>query len=43
MEGIGEWLKKNKVPGRKVHQLDNRGSSYYVALYWAKAMAKKDG
>lgn len=32
-------LEKNKSPGRKVGQLDSRGSHYFFALYWAEAMA----
>merc|ERR1711872_887487 len=33
---IGKWLDNNKSPGRKVKQIDNRGSNFYVALYWAE-------
>jgi isocitrate dehydrogenase len=29
----------NKSPGRKVGELDNRGSHYYLALYWAQHLA----
>ena len=32
-------LANRKGPSRKVHELDNRGSHYYLALYWAQAMA----
>ena len=42
MAAIGKWLDNNKSPGRKVKQIDNRGSNYYVALYWAEALAAKD-
>jgi len=42
MEAVGVWLESNKAPGRKVRELDNRGSNYYLALYWAKALASKD-
>jgi len=42
MEAVGVWLDGEKTPGRKVHQIDNRGSNYYIALYWAKAMAARD-
>lgn len=38
-----EVLLKNKSPLRKVNQLDNRGSHFYLALYWAKALAAQDG
>jgi isocitrate dehydrogenase len=33
------FLNNNKNPGRKVHQIDNRGSHYYLALYWAQELA----
>jgi len=42
MEAVDKWLITNKTPGRKVRQIDNRGSNFYVALYWAEAMAAKD-
>jgi len=42
MEATGEFLEQNKSPGRKVNEIDNRGSSYYLALYWAESLAKKD-
>ena len=42
MDAIGKWLDNNKSPGRKVKQIDNRGSNFYVALYWAEALAAKD-
>ena len=32
-------LDNGKSPSRKVHELDNRGSHFYLALYWAEAMA----
>ena len=34
-----QYLSQNKSPSRKVNELDNRGSSYYLALYWAQALA----
>merc|ERR1719336_3836584 len=42
MNAIGKWLDSSKAPGRKVKQLDNRGSNFYVALYWAEELAAKD-
>merc|ERR1711973_953893 len=42
MAAIGTWLDNNKSPGRKVKQIDNRGSNFYVALYWAEELAAKD-
>ncbi|GMQ47056.1 NADP-dependent isocitrate dehydrogenase [Vibrio sp. 10N] len=35
----GKFLDDNKSPSRKVGELDNRGSHYYLALYWAQALA----
>ncbi|MDH3545633.1 MAG: NADP-dependent isocitrate dehydrogenase, partial [Gammaproteobacteria bacterium] len=35
----GQYLTNNKSPSRKVNELDNRGSHYYLALYWAQALA----
>merc|ERR1719381_4281 len=42
MDAVGKWLDTNKTPGRKVNQIDNRGSNFYVALYWAEELAAKD-
>ena len=39
---IGKYLENEKSPGRKVGQLDNRGSHFYLALYWAQALAAQD-
>eukprot|EP01134_Creolimax_fragrantissima_P002659 CFRG2659T1 len=41
-EAVAEWLNNNKSPSRKVNQIDNRGSTFYLAMYWAAAMAKHD-
>ena len=38
----GQFLDNNKSPSRKVGELDNRGSHYYLALYWAKTLAEQD-
>ena len=35
----GLYLEQNKSPSRKVGELDNRGSHYFLALYWAQALA----
>ena len=35
----GQYLESNKSPSRKVYELDNRGSHFYLALYWAQALA----
>ena len=37
----GTFLDENKSPARKVGQIDNRGSHFYLALYWAKELAKQ--
>ncbi len=34
-----EFLDNNKSPSRKVNELDNRGSHFYLAMYWAQALA----
>jgi isocitrate dehydrogenase len=36
------FLEENKSPSRKVNELDNRGSHFYLALYWAQALAAQD-
>ncbi len=36
---IGQFLKFNRNPARKVGEIDNRGSHFYLALYWAQALA----
>ncbi|NVK31500.1 MAG: NADP-dependent isocitrate dehydrogenase, partial [Gammaproteobacteria bacterium] len=36
-----EWLANNKSPSRRVGELDNRGSHFYLAMYWAQALAKQ--
>lgn len=41
-EATGKLLDNDKSPLRKVKQLDNRGSTFYIAMYWAEAMAKHD-
>ena len=35
-------LDEKKSPSRRVNELDNRGSHFYLALYWAEAIAKQD-
>src|SRR5205807_6223958 len=36
---IGKFLEFNRNPARKVGEIDNRGSHFYLALYWAQALA----
>ena len=38
-QAIGKFLDNNKSPARKVGQIDNRGSHFYLAMYWAEALA----
>ncbi|AMO60316.1 isocitrate dehydrogenase, NADP-dependent, monomeric type [Mycolicibacterium phlei] len=39
---IGKLLDENKSPSRKAGELDNRGSQFYLAMYWAQALADQD-
>ena len=39
---IGEHLEQRRAPSRRVNELDTRGSHFYLALYWAQALAKQD-
>ncbi len=41
-EANGKILEDNRSPARKVGELDNRGSHFYLALYWAQALARRD-
>ena len=41
-DAIGKFLDENRSPSRKVNELDNRGSHFYLALYWAEALASQD-
>ncbi|BCR04592.1 isocitrate dehydrogenase, NADP-dependent [Desulfuromonas versatilis] len=36
---IGKYLENQKEPSRKVNEIDNRGSNFYIAFYWAQALA----
>ena len=40
-KATGQYLLNNKSPSRKVGELDNKGSHFYVAMYWAKALAEQ--
>ncbi len=40
-KAIAKFLDNNKSPARKVGQIDNRGSHFYLALYWAEALAEQ--
>ena len=41
-EATGKLLMTGKSPSRKVNELDNRGSHFYLAMYWAQALAAQD-
>ncbi|MDH4148380.1 MAG: NADP-dependent isocitrate dehydrogenase, partial [Acidimicrobiia bacterium] len=38
-KAVEKLLETNKSPSRKVNELDNRGSHFYLAMYWAEALA----
>ncbi len=40
-EATSKFLDENKSPSRKVNEIDNRGSHFYLALYWAQAVANQ--
>ncbi|MGO1298742.1 MAG: NADP-dependent isocitrate dehydrogenase, partial [Vibrio sp.] len=40
-QATGRFLDENKSPSRKVGELDNRGSHFYLAMYWAQALAEQ--
>ena len=39
---IGKYLENGRMPSRKAGEIDNRGSSFYLAMYWAEALAAQD-
>lgn len=41
-QGIEKYLTENKSPSRKVNEMDNRGSHFYLTMYWAQALATQD-
>jgi isocitrate dehydrogenase len=41
-QAIESYLEHARYPSRKVNEIDNRGSTYYLALYWAQALAAQD-
>jgi isocitrate dehydrogenase len=40
-QATAKFLEQNKSPSRKVNELDNRGSHFYLAMYWAEALASQ--
>jgi isocitrate dehydrogenase len=41
-QAIGKYLENSRFPSRKVNELDNRGCTFYLAMYWAQALAAQD-
>ena len=41
-EAVSKYLENQKTPSRKVNEIDNRGSSFYLALYWAETLAAQN-
>ncbi len=41
-QAVSAYLENGKLPSRKVNELDNRGSTFYLTLYWAQALAAQD-
>merc|ERR1712083_1174371 len=41
-KAVGTFLTANKNPSRKVKEIDNRGSHYWVARYWAEELSKQE-
>jgi isocitrate dehydrogenase len=41
-QAITKYLENGRLPSRKVNEIDNRGSTFYLALYWAQALAAQN-
>merc|ERR1712223_119236 len=41
-KAVGSFLTANKNPSRKVNEIDNRGSHYWLARYWCEELDKQD-
>ena len=41
-QAISAYLEHSRSPSRKVNEIDNRGSTFYLALYWAQALAAQE-
>jgi isocitrate dehydrogenase len=41
-QAVGKYLENGRYPSRKVNEIDNRGSTFYLTLYWAQALAAQD-
>ncbi len=41
-DAVATYLENGRLPSRKVHEIDNRGSTFYLTLYWAQALAAQN-
>ena len=41
-KAISKYLENGRSPSRKVNEIDNRISTFYLAMYWAQAMSEQD-
>ncbi|MFH2000601.1 MAG: NADP-dependent isocitrate dehydrogenase, partial [Planctomycetota bacterium] len=41
-QAVAKYLENGRLPSRKVNEIDNRGGTFYLAMYWAKALASQD-
>jgi isocitrate dehydrogenase len=41
-QAVGKYLENGRLPSRKVNEIDNRGSTFYLAMYWAQTLAAQD-
>ena len=41
-QAVSKYFENAKSPSRKVNEIDNRGSTFYLALYWAQALATQN-
>jgi isocitrate dehydrogenase len=41
-QAVGTYLENARYPSRKANEIDNRGSTFYLAMYWAQALATQD-
>jgi isocitrate dehydrogenase len=41
-QAVGRYLEAARYPSRKVNEIDNRGSTFYLALYWSQTLAEQD-
>jgi isocitrate dehydrogenase len=41
-QAVSKYLENGRLPSRKVNEIDNRGSTFYLTMYWAQALASQD-